>query len=104
MNKKSLLVIGVVVLVAFGVWFYFDSQTNVRLSPAYPTYHSCSCSVPGWDDDWDNEPNIKVDTRGCYILDDGSCRGKCTKTRELSPGVSFIYQGLCQKSNKIQMQ
>jgi hypothetical protein len=31
MNKKNLLVIGVVVLVAFGVWFYFDSREDVGM-------------------------------------------------------------------------
>jgi hypothetical protein len=33
MNNKNWLVIGVVVLVALGVWFYFDNSENVDLSP-----------------------------------------------------------------------
>ena len=32
MNNRNWLVIGVVVLVALGVWFYFDSQKSVKLS------------------------------------------------------------------------
>ena len=32
MNKKNWLIIGLVVLVALGIWFYFDSPINVKLS------------------------------------------------------------------------
>ena len=33
MNNKNWLIIGVVVLVALGVWFYFDSREGVGLGP-----------------------------------------------------------------------
>ena len=33
MNKKNWLIIGAVVLVALGVWFYFDSREDVGLQP-----------------------------------------------------------------------
>ena len=35
MNNKNWLVIGVVVLVALGVWFYVDSREDVGLIPSY---------------------------------------------------------------------
>ena len=34
MNKNNWLIIGVVVLVALGIWFYFDSREDVGLGPA----------------------------------------------------------------------
>ena len=36
MNNKNWLLIGVVVLVALGVWFYFDSREDVGLGPPIP--------------------------------------------------------------------
>ena len=33
MNKKSWLIIGVVILVALGIWYYFDSRESVGLAP-----------------------------------------------------------------------
>ncbi len=33
MNKKNWLVIGAVVLIAFGVWFYFDESDDLKGSP-----------------------------------------------------------------------
>jgi hypothetical protein len=35
MNNKNWLLIGVVVLVALGVWFYFDSREDVGLGPPH---------------------------------------------------------------------
>lgn len=46
MNKKNWLVIGAVVLIAFGVWFYIDSREDVGLGPQSATcgHPNCQCS------------------------------------------------------------
>ena len=43
MNNKNWLIIGVVVLVALGVWFYFDSREGVGLGP-----EAEEDSLPDW--------------------------------------------------------
>jgi len=67
MNKKNLLIIGAVVLVAFGVWFYFDSLEDVGLGPGScgPAYCSCSgnsCTYDGL-------------TARCYNWNENECEG-----------------------------
>ena len=72
MNKKSLLVIGVVVLVALGVWFYVDSREDVGLGPSF-------------------EPSAKnVDGYACY--ENGKIRNSktpCHLGLEDFPGMFF---------------
>ena len=54
MNKKNWLIIGVVVLVALGVWFYFDSREDVGLGPGGCGPPHCFCT--GKNCDWEGGP------------------------------------------------
>ena len=78
MNKKNLLVIGAVILVALGVWFYFDSREIVGMQALEPwgecldkakmKMETCKsravqefeqCIQNGWDPLWCVERMIK---------------------------------------------
>ena len=76
MNKKNWLIIGVVVLVALGVWFYFDSREDVVLEgPVEDNECEIGC-LKGY---VKCVQNI-IDFRNCKIGADSAlvkCRGAC---------------------------
>ena len=85
MNKKNWLVIGAIILVALGVWFYFDSREDVGLGPEieeeYVCFVQCLDGVRYW---------FYSTSVGC---DDAACSEVCRGHGGL-PGFNFKECGL----------